>query len=123
MLAGASSNSPAVGLSGPPSFSSVQMNTRRSEGLPFMEACFRGFCLSAEVHGEEMDGVLASVALEDVAVYEVRLGIPCFRLAVLRLFCSDRPYAHARVYGVKLCFRPKSLEYISHGMRCVVAVF
>lgn len=83
------------------------MSTQGSEGLPFMEACFRGFCLSAEVHGEEMDGVLASVALEDAAVFEVRLGILCFRPAVFRLFCFDPPYAHAIEYDVKVFVRPK----------------
>lgn len=38
-----------------------------------MEVRFGGFCLSAGLYGEDMDGVLASVALDDFAVYEVGL--------------------------------------------------
>lgn len=50
------------------------MLAQRPEEFLFMEACFRGFCLSVELHGEDMDGVLASVALEDLAVYEASQG-------------------------------------------------
>lgn len=54
-----------------------------------MEACFEGFCLSADVHGEDMDGVLARVVLEDFAVYGVSLRIEggftltCILLSIL----------------------------------------
>ena len=47
---------------------------KQPEAEPFLDVRFKGLEVCAELHGEDMDGVLASVALEDLGVFEVRLG-------------------------------------------------
>lgn len=49
--------------------------SKQPEAKPFMDVRFRGVCLRAELHGEDMDGVLASATLDDLGVYEV--GFSC----------------------------------------------
>lgn len=46
----------------------------RSGSRPFAGVRFRGFRLCAELLGDDMDGVLASVTLDDLSVHEVRLS-------------------------------------------------
>lgn len=75
-----------------------------------MEACFRGFCLSAELHGEDMGGVLASVALEDLAVYEVGWGLLCSQAGRWFLFWPSLVYTTE--YGLCEALRPKILFFI-----------
>lgn len=47
------------------------MLSKRPEAKDFMAFRFGGFGLCAELHGEEMDGILASATLDDLGVYEV----------------------------------------------------
>lgn len=49
--------------------------SKQPEAKEFMAFRFRGFGLCAELHGEEMDGILASATLEDLGVYEVGGGV------------------------------------------------
>lgn len=46
----------------------------RSGSRPFAGVRFRGFRLCTEVFGDDMDGVLASMTLDDLSVHEVRLS-------------------------------------------------
>lgn len=46
--------------------------SKQPEAKDFMAFRFGGFGLCAELHGEEMDGILASATLGDLGVYEVR---------------------------------------------------
>lgn len=52
----------------------VLSSFKQPEAEPFLDVRFKGLEVCAELHGEEMDGVLASMALEDLGVYEVRLA-------------------------------------------------
>lgn len=45
--------------------------SKQPEAKDFMAFRFGGFSLCAELHGEEMDGILASATLDDLGVYEV----------------------------------------------------
>lgn len=54
-----------------------ELLTRQPEGKVFMDVRFCGFCLRAELHGEDMDSVLASVTLNDLGIYEVCATARC----------------------------------------------
>ena len=49
--------------------------SKRPEAKAFMAFRFGGFGLCAELHGEDMDGVLASATLDGLGVYEVSCGV------------------------------------------------
>lgn len=78
----------ACGAGRPPLPRLVLSSLKQAEAEPFMGVRFTGLEVCAELHGEEMDGVLASVALDDLGVYEVRRFFS-FLGGVLVFGCSE----------------------------------
>ena len=66
-----------------------ELMSSSSGATPFAGVRFHGFHLCLELHGDDMDGVLASVTLDDLSVHQVRQKATCFAIPCYSCYCCE----------------------------------